>query len=167
MRESTILQSAFLLSMEQSDPDGTDATWLGPNANSLHPGLNLRLKTRWQITVLDTPETVYLKRGKVCIVLPQPLPWACMKKFRWSSQRYEEDKIYILAGFLWIYSSSMAFAAAMPQPLKERAQMCMCKKKEKWDCTLPLQIYKYAPSSGGHQEFLQHISDRLPSTAHL
>lgn len=44
------LQTAFLLFTEQSDPDGKEATQLGPDAHSLHPGLNLLLKTRRQIS---------------------------------------------------------------------------------------------------------------------
>lgn len=41
--------------MEQSDPDGRKATRFGPDAHSLHLGLNLLLDTGWRITSPGQP----------------------------------------------------------------------------------------------------------------
>lgn len=52
------------------------------------------------------------------------------------------------------------FATVMTQPLKEGAQMYVYKQTRSGVVhTFLLQTCKCAPSSGGHPEVLQHISD--------
>lgn len=161
------LQTAFLFFTEQSDPDGKEATQHGPDAHSLHPDLNLLLKTRRQISP-GHPRDNLFKTWKDLQGPPPTLSWACMENMEWSSQRYTEQEIHVLADFLWTYTSYMPICSNDVASFEKKEFKFTHTSKERSGIVhaLPFQTCKCAPSGGTQRSFCTSLM-RLTGTSHL